>query len=390
DTDTDADGTANCLDGCPTDPLKIAPGICGCGVADTDSDADGTANCLDGCPTDPLKVAPGICGCGVADTDTDADGTADCFDGCPTDPLKTAPGQCGCGVADTDTDNDGTANCNDGCPNDPLKIAPGICGCGVAETDTDGDAVPDCTDNCDTIANASQVDADLDGFGDACDNCPTIANVSQADCDTDNIGDVCEIAAGAADCNLNSIPDSCDVAAGGASADANTNGIPDECELNGGTPYCFGYGVANGGVNCPCANTVAVGSAAGCKNSTGLGGKLVGSGQTSVSNDQLVLTASQMSGGFCVFLQGSNLPAPVVFGDATRCIGGSLIRMKQRAVVGGSATYPIAGDLPVSARGFIPAGGGTASYQVAYRDPLLSVCGSGFTITNAVSVIWVP
>ena len=390
DTDTDSDGTADCFDGCPNDPLKVAPGICGCGVADTDTDADGTADCLDGCPNDPLKTAPGICGCGVADTDTDADGTADCNDGCPNDPLKTAPGQCGCGVADTDTDNDGTADCNDGCPNDPLKIAPGICGCGVAETDTDGDTVPDCTDNCDTVANASQVDADLDGFGDACDNCPAIANPAQADCDLDSIGDACEIASGAADCNLNSIPDSCDVAAGGASADANTNGIPDECELNGGTPYCFGYGVANGGVDCPCANTVAVGSAAGCKNSTGLGGKLVGVGQTSVSNDQLVLTASQMSGGFCVFLQGSNLPAPVVFGDATRCIGGSLIRMKQRAVVGGSATYPIAGDLPVSSRGFIPAGGGTASYQVAYRDPLLSVCGSGFTITNAVSVIWVP
>ncbi len=126
--DTDSDGTLNCADGCPTDPLKIAPGICGCGVADTDTDADGTADCNDGCPNDPLKVAPGICGCGVADTDTDADGTADCIDGCPNDPLKVAPGICGCGVADTDTDSDGTADCNDGCPTDPLKIAPGICG----------------------------------------------------------------------------------------------------------------------------------------------------------------------------------------------------------------------------------------------------------------------
>jgi hypothetical protein len=390
DTDTDADGTADCNDGCPTDPLKVAPGICGCGVADTDTDADGTADCFDGCPNDPLKTAPGQCGCGVADTDTDADGVADCNDGCPNDPLKTAPGQCGCGVADTDTDADGVANCNDGCPNDPLKTAPGQCGCGVADTDTDADGVADCLDNCDTVANPSQADLDNDSFGDACDNCPAIANVSQADCDLDNIGDVCEIASGAADCNLNSIPDSCDVAAGGASADANTNGIPDECELNGGTPYCFGYGVANGGVDCPCANTVAVGSAAGCKNSTGLGGKLVGVGQTSVSNDQLVLTASQMSGGFCVFLQGSNLPTPVFYGDATRCIGGSLIRLKQRPVVGGSASYPVPGDLSVSARGSVPATGGTRSYQVAYRDPLLSVCGTGFTITSAVSVIWVP
>ncbi|MEY2745838.1 MAG: hypothetical protein RL112_880, partial [Planctomycetota bacterium] len=137
--DTDADGTVDCLDGCPADPLKTAPGICGCGVADTDTDADGTADCNDGCPNDPLKTAPGQCGCGVADTDTDSDGTADCNDGCPNDPLKTAPGACGCGVADTDTDLDGTADCNDLCPNDALKTAPGICGCGVADTDTDGD-----------------------------------------------------------------------------------------------------------------------------------------------------------------------------------------------------------------------------------------------------------
>jgi hypothetical protein len=90
-TDTDGDGTTDCNDGCPNDPNKTAPGICGCGVADTDTDGDGTANCNDGCPNDPNKIAPGICGCGVADTDTDGDGTADCNDGCPNDPNKTAP-----------------------------------------------------------------------------------------------------------------------------------------------------------------------------------------------------------------------------------------------------------------------------------------------------------
>ncbi|MDZ4774781.1 MAG: GEVED domain-containing protein, partial [Planctomycetota bacterium] len=67
--DSDLDGTPDCLDLCPLDPLKIAPGICGCGVADTDTDGDGTPNCNDLCPLDPLKIAPGICGCGVADTD---------------------------------------------------------------------------------------------------------------------------------------------------------------------------------------------------------------------------------------------------------------------------------------------------------------------------------
>jgi FG-GAP repeat/Thrombospondin type 3 repeat len=51
-----------------------------------DSDGDGTRNCDDDCPNDSSKIAPGVCGCGVADTDTDtdADGLSDCVDNCPT------------------------------------------------------------------------------------------------------------------------------------------------------------------------------------------------------------------------------------------------------------------------------------------------------------------
>ncbi len=97
-------------DGCPDDPDKTAPGVCGCGVADTDTDGDGTANCMDGCPNDMAKTDPGLCGCGVADstTDSDSDGTPDCNDKCPTDPDKTAPGACGCNAPDTLPDG-GTA-----------------------------------------------------------------------------------------------------------------------------------------------------------------------------------------------------------------------------------------------------------------------------------------
>ncbi len=165
-TDTDNDGTVDCLDGCPTDPNKIAPGICGCGVADTDSDSDGTADCFDGCPNDPNKTAPGICGCGVADTDTDSDGTADCNDGCPTDPNKIAPGVCGCGVADTDTDSDGTADCIDNCPNVTGQI-------GSPCSDGDVNTINDALDaNCQcvgTVVTCSQntllLDLSTDGAG---------------------------------------------------------------------------------------------------------------------------------------------------------------------------------------------------------------------------------
>jgi hypothetical protein len=76
------------------------------------------------CPMDPVKNAPGQCGCGAPDSDTDGDGTADCNDGCDDDPGKTAPGVCGCGVSDLDSDNDGTPDCNEECPFDPDRTVP--------------------------------------------------------------------------------------------------------------------------------------------------------------------------------------------------------------------------------------------------------------------------
>jgi hypothetical protein len=147
-TDTDGDGTPDCIDGCPDNPDKTAPGICGCALPDTDTDADGTPDCFDGCPNDPNKTAPGVCLCGTPDVDTDNDGTLDCQDGCPNDPTKIMEGICGCGQPDVDTDGDGALDCNDECPNDPNKIVMGSCPCGVADVDTDNDGTLDCHDVC--------------------------------------------------------------------------------------------------------------------------------------------------------------------------------------------------------------------------------------------------
>jgi hypothetical protein len=175
--DTDGDGTRDCNDGCPYDPLKTAPGVCGCGIADADSDGDGTADCNDLCPSDPNKVAPGICGCGVSDADSDGDGVVDCNDGCPADPNKTAPGICGCGVPDADSDGDSTPDCVDGCPADPNKTDPGVCGCGVADADSDGDGVADCNDGCPADPDKTEPGtcgcgvADTDSDGDSVAGC---------------------------------------------------------------------------------------------------------------------------------------------------------------------------------------------------------------------------
>jgi hypothetical protein len=384
DTDTDSDGTLDCNDGCPNDPLKTAPGACGCGVAETDTDTDGTPDCNDLCPNDPAKTAPGTCGCGVADTDTDADGTADCNDGCPNDPAKTAPGLCGCGVSDADTDTDGTVDCNDGCPNDVNKTAPGQCGCGVLDTDTDLDGIADCIDNCPQFANAGQFDGDNDGVGDDCDNCTLIANPSQGDCDVDGVGDACELFAGEPDCNFNKVPDACDVLSG-TSLDVNTTGIPDECETSGGTPYCFGN------TGCPCGNNSSNG---GCRNSTGLGAFLFGSGTSSVANDSLTLSAGGLpqpafnQRSFALFLQGTAKQA-TPFADGKSCIGGTTVRIATLSPFQGAAVYPLGVNPRISVVGAIPSTGGARYYQVWYRNST-GPCGTGSNLTNAVAVIWIP
>ncbi len=197
--DTDGDGEPDITDGCPNDPNKITPGICGCGVADIDSDGDGSPDCNDRCPNDANKMVPGVCGCGVSDIDSDNDGTLDCNDLCPNDPNKTDPGIFGCGVSDDDTDNDGTPDDNDACPNDPDKTNPGVCGCGVSDMDTDNDGIPDCNDDtpngvwddyddddadfCDFIPVAV---LPLDG---AVDTSPTPTFVIDWDIDPDTCGD---------------------------------------------------------------------------------------------------------------------------------------------------------------------------------------------------------
>lgn len=80
--DTDLDGVPDCADGCPYDPKKIAPGVCGCGIADVDSDGDGIPDCIDPCRFDPNNVNPGECGC-LGEPDLRPAGTACVDTACP-------------------------------------------------------------------------------------------------------------------------------------------------------------------------------------------------------------------------------------------------------------------------------------------------------------------
>ena len=367
DVDSDGDTFADCVDGCPFDPLKQAAGICGCGVSDVDTDGDTFADCIDGCPLDPLKQAAGVCGCGVSDVDSDGDTFPDCVDGCPADPLKQAAGACGCGVADVDTDGDTFADCIDGCPTDPAKQAPGQCGCGSPDTDTDGDSVADCVDGCplDGLKTApgqcgcgvSDVDTDSDGVADCTDNCDTIANPSQDDCDLDGIGDVCEIANNMA-------------------SDIDANGVPDSCQPGAILVYCSSGTSVNGCV--PTIGTFGTPSASqpnGFYVATfGNDGQRFGQFFYSITG---VMQAPFNAGYMCVQGPRQRMGTPFLTGGvAGACNGALFIDINVYATLN-----PTSIGIPLQA-------GGISYYFQGYnRDPASP---GGLVMTNAVGVTFLP
>ncbi len=100
-TDSDKDGVGDVCDNCPAT----------FNLGQDDSDGNGVGDACDtgtsdGCPEDPNKTEPGVCGCGVPDTDSDNDGVSDCHDNCPA---VANPGQ-------QDNDGDGVG---DACENEP-------------------------------------------------------------------------------------------------------------------------------------------------------------------------------------------------------------------------------------------------------------------------------
>jgi hypothetical protein len=170
----------------------------------------------------------------------------------------------------------------------------------------------------------------------------------------------------------------------GAVGNVRSSGIAQWGEVCDWTTVCAGDGSAG---PCPCGNAGATG--AGCANAVDPAGALLAASGTLAPDALALATSGTGASVLTVFFKGSAAVAPAAFGDGLRCAGGVLVRFGVQFAAGGSATFPRAGDPPLSALGAtLPGSGLTAVYQAFYRDPA-SFCTAGtYNATNAIRVVW--
>ena len=180
------------------------------------------------------------------------------------------------------------------------------------------------------------------------------------------------------DCNNNGVEDSVDIATG-ASNDKNYDGIPDECQDI--FAFCPGDGTVG---PCPCGNESALNAGEGCDNSTGSGATLGWSGTSSVALDNLVLSAvggrPNQPG---LFVQGASTVG-IPFKDGFFCMGNRTERIEvvfldPAGAASSTASIVTEGNVSIGDERF---------YQLWYRDPAVSPCGSGSNFSSAIRVPW--
>ncbi len=152
-----------------------------------------------------------------------------------------------------------------------------------------------------------------------------------------------------------------------------------------GIAYCFGDGA---GTLCPCGNNNdGSNGVAGCANGFSSGGAAVtGSGTASVSGDTVVLSATGLQPNQPgLWFQANNAVNGGLgnaFGDGLRCAGGQIVRLGIVISDGtGSSTSPAGIGAGLSA-------GDTKRYQLWYRNPGGSPCGTAFNLSNGYEIHW--
>lgn len=182
------------------------------------------------------------------------------------------------------------------------------------------------------------------------------------------------------DCNDNGTEDAEEIS-DGTCDDFNGNGIPDMCEDF--VVYCNGDG---SGTLSPCGNdndgSLGV---AGTQNGSSTGGaSLRAAGSSSVTDaDFQLLGEGLVPNKPGLFFQGNNAvnePFGNQFGDGLRCAGGGVVRLEVQFA---DSTGSCSTSVDLISKGGVSASD-TKHYQLWYRDPAGSPCGSGFNLTNGV------
>ena len=120
-------------------------------------------------------------------------------------------------------------------------------------------------------------------------------------------------------------------------------------------------------------------------NSTGSAASLTNGGSTSISADDLVLTAGPVPNQPGIFYYGPN-QIEVPFGDGYRCIGGTVRRMPVSTATGGNLSRSV--DYSANyAAGFITAGS-SWNFQAWFRDPAAN--GATFNLSNGLHITFCP
>lgn len=153
-----------------------------------------------------------------------------------------------------------------------------------------------------------------------------------------------------------------------------------------GLIVCAGDG---SGAACPCGNFGASGN--GCANSSfASGASLRNGGLASLANDTLRLDASELTGSFAIFAQGTSVAGGtgVPFGDGLRCAGGTIVRLASAGIANGSASIPESGGAPLASVGFVTSPGTTRIYQAVYRNGTSFCMSSAANASNGLRVTW--
>jgi len=129
----------------------------------------------------------------------------------------------------------------------------------------------------------------------------------------------------------------------------------------------------------------------GCANSDNPEGAVLGASGSQLLDDVTLLVDGLPGTATTIFVCGTaQVAGGVAFGDGILCAGGTLQRFGVQLAVAGTATYPLPGDVPLSAASAtVPGSGLTRRYAAWYRNPAAGFCPPAtFNVSSGMRITW--